>query len=126
MAGLPGGASELLVRDDRGKEADRLVTRIDPGLVSLLAELRGHGRRGTGPVEDWHGAWTFPEMRSVYVDPANQTVREGSAGTVGAIRAIGAIGVGVLNMSINSTRQCCEILLIMKKTLLSFPGTLAF
>jgi hypothetical protein len=36
---LPDGASGLLVRDDRGKEGDRLVTRIDPGVVSLLAEL---------------------------------------------------------------------------------------
>jgi hypothetical protein len=32
-----------VVRDYR-KEADRLVTRIDPGVVSLLAELRGHER----------------------------------------------------------------------------------
>jgi hypothetical protein len=31
MADIPGGASELLVRDYKGKEADRLVTRIDPG-----------------------------------------------------------------------------------------------
>jgi hypothetical protein len=30
MADLPGGASRLLVGDYRGKEADRLVTRIDP------------------------------------------------------------------------------------------------
>jgi hypothetical protein len=37
------------------KRADRLVTRIDPGVVSQVAELRGHerqGRRGTGSVED--------------------------------------------------------------------------
>jgi hypothetical protein len=31
MADLPGGASGLLARDARGKNADRLVTRIDPG-----------------------------------------------------------------------------------------------
>ena len=42
MADVPGGGSGLLVRDYKGKEADRLVTRIDPGVVSLLAELRGH------------------------------------------------------------------------------------
>jgi hypothetical protein len=42
MADLPGGASGLLARGLRGKEADRLVTRIDPGAVSLVAELRGH------------------------------------------------------------------------------------
>jgi hypothetical protein len=34
MADLPGGASGLLVRDYKGKEADRLVTRLDPGMVS--------------------------------------------------------------------------------------------
>ena len=41
MADLPGGASGLLVRDYKGKKADRLVTRIAPGVVSLVAELRG-------------------------------------------------------------------------------------
>jgi hypothetical protein len=54
MADIPGGASGLLVRDYKGK-ADRLVTRIAPRAVSLVAELRGHeraGRRGTGPGED--------------------------------------------------------------------------
>jgi hypothetical protein len=30
-------------RNYKGKEADRLVTRSDPGVVSLVAELRGHG-----------------------------------------------------------------------------------
>jgi hypothetical protein len=30
MADLPGGASGMLVRGYKGKEADRLVTRIDP------------------------------------------------------------------------------------------------
>jgi hypothetical protein len=44
MADVPGGAS-LLCRDYKGKEADQLVTRIDPGVVSLFAELRGHKRQ---------------------------------------------------------------------------------
>jgi hypothetical protein len=30
--------------DYKGKEADRLVTRIDPGVVSLVAEVRGQTR----------------------------------------------------------------------------------
>jgi hypothetical protein len=34
----------LLVRDFKGKKADRLVTRIDPWVVSLVSELRGHER----------------------------------------------------------------------------------
>jgi hypothetical protein len=36
---VPGGASGLLCRDYKGRNADRLVTRIDPGVVSLVAEL---------------------------------------------------------------------------------------
>jgi hypothetical protein len=54
MADLPGGESRLLVRGYKGKKADRLVTRIDPGVVSLVAELRHEpqGHRGIGPVED--------------------------------------------------------------------------
>jgi hypothetical protein len=45
MADIPGGASGSLVRGYKGKEADRLVTRIDPGVVSLVADLRGHERK---------------------------------------------------------------------------------
>jgi hypothetical protein len=45
MADLPGGASGLLCRDYKGKNADRLVTRIGPVVVSLVAELRGQGRQ---------------------------------------------------------------------------------
>src|ERR1035437_5135045 len=55
MADLPGGASGLLYRDYKGRRADRLVVRIAPGVVSLVAELRrprAPGGRGTGPVED--------------------------------------------------------------------------
>jgi hypothetical protein len=53
MADLPGGASRLLARDYKGKEADRLVTRIDPGVVSLVAELRGHERQAAQELEQW-------------------------------------------------------------------------
>ena len=35
MADLTGGTSGLLCRDYKGNGADRLVTRIDPGVVSL-------------------------------------------------------------------------------------------
>jgi hypothetical protein len=45
MADLPGGASGLRVRDYKGRKGDRLMTRIDPGVVSLVAELRGHERQ---------------------------------------------------------------------------------
>jgi len=41
MADPPGGASGILCRNYKGKEADRLVLRIDPGAVTQVAELRG-------------------------------------------------------------------------------------
>jgi hypothetical protein len=55
MADLPGGASGLLCRDYKGKEAEKLVTRIEPAVFSLVAELRrprAPDRRGIAPVED--------------------------------------------------------------------------
>jgi hypothetical protein len=62
MAAVPGGASGLLCRDYKGKEADRLVTRIDPGVVSLLAELHGHERQAAEELERWK---THHEERKV-------------------------------------------------------------
>jgi hypothetical protein len=53
MADIPGGTSGLPVRDYKGKEADRLVTRIDPGVVSLVAELRAHQRQAAEELERW-------------------------------------------------------------------------
>ena len=46
----------------KGKNADRLVTRIDPGVVSLAAELRGHERQAAEELEPWK---THPEERKV-------------------------------------------------------------
>jgi hypothetical protein len=62
MAEVPGGASGLLVRDSKGKEADRLVTRIDPGVISLVAELRGHERQEAEELGPWK---THHEERKV-------------------------------------------------------------
>jgi hypothetical protein len=53
MADLPGGASGLLVRDYKGKKADRLVARIDPGIIPLVTELRGHERQAAEELEQW-------------------------------------------------------------------------
>jgi hypothetical protein len=50
---LPSGASGMLCRDYRGKEANRLVTRIDPGVVSLVAELSGHERWAAQELGQW-------------------------------------------------------------------------
>ena len=51
MADLPGGASGLLCQDYKGKEANRLVTRIDHGVVLLVAELCAHERQPAEEVE---------------------------------------------------------------------------
>jgi hypothetical protein len=49
----PGGASGLLVRGYKGKEADRLVTRTDPGVVSLAANLLDHERQAAEELGQW-------------------------------------------------------------------------
>jgi hypothetical protein len=49
MADVPGGASGLLVRDYNGKEADREGYRADPGVASLVAELRGKRQAAEEP-----------------------------------------------------------------------------
>ena len=50
MVAVPGGASGLLVRDYKGKEADQLVYKVDTG---LLGELRGHERQAAEEAEQW-------------------------------------------------------------------------
>jgi hypothetical protein len=72
MADLPGGASGLLVRGYRGKNADRLVTRIDPGVVSLVAELRGHERQAAEELEQWKTH--HEERRVIDASPAAITL----------------------------------------------------
>jgi hypothetical protein len=62
VADLPGGASGLLVRHYKGKEAARLVARIDPGVVSLVAELRAHERQAVEKLKRWR---THHEERRV-------------------------------------------------------------
>ena len=53
MVDVPGGASGFLPRDFKGKKAGREVYRIDPGVVSLVAELRGHKRRAAKESGQW-------------------------------------------------------------------------
>ena len=50
---IPGGASGLLAKDYQWKEANRLMTRIDPALVSLVAELRSRERRAAEELGQW-------------------------------------------------------------------------
>jgi hypothetical protein len=47
MCDVPGGAIGILSKDYKGQLADRLVTRIDPGMVSLTSELRAHERQAS-------------------------------------------------------------------------------
>jgi hypothetical protein len=47
-ADLPGGASGMLRRDYKGRRGDRLVTRIGPGGVSMVGELRPRAAGGRG------------------------------------------------------------------------------
>jgi hypothetical protein len=49
----PAAPAGCFVGDYKGKEAGRLVTRIDPGMVSLVAELRGHERQAAEELRQW-------------------------------------------------------------------------
>ena len=50
------------MREHKGKEADKLVTRIGPGGDSVVAELRGHERQAAQELERWK---THHEVRKV-------------------------------------------------------------
>jgi hypothetical protein len=52
MADLPRRRQRVAGPDYKGKEADRLVTRTGPGVVSLVAELRGH-EQAAEELEQW-------------------------------------------------------------------------
>jgi hypothetical protein len=43
----------LLARGYKGKNAAPLVTRIDPGVVLPVAELRGHERQAAEELGQW-------------------------------------------------------------------------
>jgi hypothetical protein len=75
MADVPGGGSGLLVRDYKGKEADRLVTRIDPSVVSLVAELRGLERQGAQELDQWKSR--VEERKVIDAWPAAVTLAAG-------------------------------------------------
>jgi hypothetical protein len=76
---LPGGASGLLVHDYKGKEANVPVVRIDPGVVSLVAELRGHERQAAGELEQMSQALNRPRgmVRPPKYFPANAAAPDG-------------------------------------------------
>ena len=49
------------MRDYKGNKADRLVTRIDPGVVSMVAELRAHERQSDEELDslEKRGRWSW-------------------------------------------------------------------
>jgi Terminase small subunit len=49
-AAVPGGSTGLLVKDYKGKEADKPVYKVDTG---LLAELRAHEKQAAEELEQW-------------------------------------------------------------------------
>jgi hypothetical protein len=111
MAGLPSGASGMLCRDHRGKKTDRLVTRIDTGVVSLVAELCGHQSQAAEEVEQWK---TRVEEHKV-IDASPAAISLARICDLGKDRGDGAQGVGAatgigtgaegLSMSAVSLRQ---------------------
>lgn len=52
MAGTSGGSSGLLMVDYKGKQL-MPVYRVDPGLVSLLSEVRAHEQQAATELEQW-------------------------------------------------------------------------
>jgi hypothetical protein len=45
MCDAPGGATGILCKDYKGQTADRLVAKIDPGVISLASELRANHQK---------------------------------------------------------------------------------
>jgi len=52
MADIPGGASGILYRDYKGTTG-QMVTRIDPGVVSLVGTLLAHERQAAEELAQW-------------------------------------------------------------------------
>ena len=52
LVDAPGGSTGLLIRQFQGK-LERAVYRVDPGLVSLLAELRAHEKQAAEELGQW-------------------------------------------------------------------------
>jgi hypothetical protein len=52
MADVPGGATGLLCREYRGKDAAPVV-KIDPGVISLTFALLSHERQAAEELSQW-------------------------------------------------------------------------
>jgi hypothetical protein len=80
MADLSGGGSGLLARDSKGKNAARLVTRIDPGVVAMVNELRSLERRAAEELEEWKTR--VKERKPLDASPAVEGARPPGVGRV--------------------------------------------
>jgi hypothetical protein len=90
MADLPGGTSGLLGPGLQGEGADRLVTRTDPGVVSLVAELCGHERQAAEELEQ--RKTRVEERKPLDASPAAITL--GMPDDAGGARGAGTEGDG--------------------------------
>ena len=71
----------MLCRDYKGRRADRLVTRIDPGVVALVAELRGHERKQSPSIPSRTSPWSNAPRGQRESQPLHSTT--GSVGYFG-------------------------------------------
>src|SRR5260370_1393375 len=53
MAEIPGGATGMLCKDYKGKDADQLVTKVDTGVLAMSAELRALERQAAEELAQW-------------------------------------------------------------------------
>ena len=53
MADIPGGATGMLCKDYKGKDADQLVTKVDTGVLAMSAELRALERQAAEELAQW-------------------------------------------------------------------------
>jgi hypothetical protein len=74
LRSYPGGATGLLVRGYKGQESRSAGERIDLGVVSLFAELRGHERQAAEELERWKTR--VGESKPLDASPAAITLTE--------------------------------------------------
>lgn len=61
MVDIPGRRQPVAGARLQGQQADGLVTRIALGVVSLVAELRGHERQAAEELDQWNTSHEAPE-----------------------------------------------------------------
>jgi len=118
MAGVPGGSSGLLMRKYKGKNADQLVTRIDPAIISLISELLRHERQAAQELGQWKTGVVAPQLPNA--SPPTLTLAKylyprgtrgdgaevvGTATGMGIGRAVGRLSVSVIDMEASPSME---------------------